>query len=98
MLLCGGVMERDKVISQSNHSITIDNNKRAIISGVVEVVSSTDKAVVARTDLLTFQLLGEGLRVSKLDLSEKVCNIEGNIYKLEYNRNNAKRFLKGIFK
>jgi len=85
-------------IKTANHSITIDNNKRAIISGVVEVVSSTDKAVVAKTDTLTFQLLGESLRVSKLDLSEKICHVEGEIYKLEYNRNGGKGFMKRLFK
>ena len=82
----------------SNHSIVIDNNKRAVITGVIEVISSTDKAVVARTDTLSFQLLGESLRVSKLDLSEKVCHVEGGIYKLEYNRNGGKSFFKRIFK
>ena len=85
-------------LNKSNHSVTIDNNKRAIISGVVEVISSTDKSVVARTDTLTFQVLGDSLRVSKLDLSEKVCHIEGNILKLDYNRNNGKGFMKRIFK
>ena len=88
----------EQQIKTSNHSITIDNNKRAIISGVVEVVSSTDKSVVAKTDTLTFQLLGEGLRVSKLDLSDKVCHVEGEIYKLEYNRNGGKSFMKRLFK
>ena len=82
----------------TNHSITIDNNKRAIITGVVEVLSSTDRAVVARTDALTFQLTGENLRVSKLDLSEKVCHVDGEIFKLEYNRNGGKSIVKRLYK
>ena len=81
-----------------NHSVVIDNNKRAVVTGVVEVLSSTDKAVVARTDTIKFQLLGDNLRVSKLDLAEKVCHIEGEIYKLEYNRNAGKSFFKRLFK
>ena len=92
-------MEKEQNISRAtNHSITIDNNKRAVISGVVEVISSTDKAVVARTESITFQLLGEGLRVSKLDLAEKICNVEGEIYKLDYNKANGKNFMKRLFK
>lgn len=92
-------MEKEQnFIKGSNHSITIDNNKRAVITGVVEVVSSTDKSVVARTDAITFQLLGEGLRVSKLDLTEKVCHVEGEIYKLDYNRSSGKSFVKRLFK
>ena len=92
-------MEKNQLNSKSSeHSITIENNKSATITGVVEVVSSTDKAVVARTDTLTFQLLGESLRVSKLDLSAKICHVEGGIYKLEYNRNHGKGFVKRLFK
>ena len=85
-------------MATSNHSITIDNNKRAVISGVVEVVSSTDKAVVARTDTMTFQITGENMRVSKLDLVDKICHIDGNIFKLEYNRNGSKGVIKRLFK
>ena len=92
-------MEKNQIQTKiSNHSITIDNNKRAIMSGVVEVVSSTDRAVVARTDTLTFQLLGDGLRVSKLDLADKICHVDGEIYKLEYSRNGGKGFIKRLFK
>jgi len=88
----------EQLQKSTNHSITIDNNKRAIITGVVEVISSTDKAVVAKTDTVSFQLSGESLRVSKLDLSEKVCHVEGDIFKLEYNRNGGKSFVKRLFK
>ena len=84
-------MEKN-IIKPTNHCVTIDNNKRATVTGVVEVVLSTDKAVVAKTDTLTFQLLGSGLRVSKLDLVEKVCHVEGEIYKLEYNRSSTRLF------
>ena len=87
-----------KNIKNENHSVVIDNNKRAIITGVVEVISSTDKAVVARTDSTTFQILGEELRVNKLDLVEKVCHVEGIINKLEYNKTTSKGFFKRIFK
>jgi len=92
-------MELQKQEKKSNHIITIDNNQKAIITGVVEVISSTDKAVVARTDISTFQLLGENLRVSKLVLEEKLCHVEGNIYKLEYNKSvQKKNIIKRLFK
>ena len=92
-------MELQKQEKKLNHIITIDNNQKAIITGVVEVISSTDKAVVARTDISTFQLLGENLRVSKLVLEEKLCHVEGNIYKLEYNKSvQKKNIIKRLFK
>ena len=92
-------MEKERIMKQENHILTLDNNKKAIITGVVEVVSSTDKAVVARTEAVTFQLSGENLRVSKLVPEEKYCIVEGNIYKLEYNKSiQSKNFFKRIFK
>ena len=93
-------MEKTQKIEKENvnHSVVIDNNKRAVVTGVIEVISSTDKAVVAKTDSVVFELLGANLRVSKLDLAEKVCHVEGEIYKLEYNRNSGKSFFKRLFK
>ena len=92
-------MEKERTMRESNHILTLDNNERAIITGVVEVVSSTDKAVVARTDTVTFQLSGQNLRVSKLLPEEKLCQVDGDIYKLEYNKSmQGKNFFKRIFK
>ena len=92
-------MEKERNERQTNHILTLDNNKKAFITGVVEVISSTDKAVVARTDTITFQLSGENLRVSKLVPEEKLCHVEGDIYKLEYNKSiQKKNFIKRLFK
>jgi len=92
-------MEKERIINNEKHIFTLENNKRAIVTGVVEVVSSTDKAVVARTDVVTFQISGEGLRVAKLVPEEKLCQIEGEIYKLEYHKSvQGKNFFKRIFK
>ncbi|MBQ9790708.1 MAG: YabP/YqfC family sporulation protein [Clostridia bacterium] len=92
-------MEKERTIRESNHILTLDNNKKAIITGVVEVMSSTDKAVVARTDTVTFQISGGNLRVSKLVPEEKLCQVDGDICKLEYNKSNhGKNFFKRIFK
>ena len=92
-------MEKERTIREQNHILTLDNNKKAIMTGVVEVVSSSDRAVVARTDTVTFQLSGENLRVSKLVPEEKLCQVDGDIYKLEYNKSiRGKNLFKRIFK
>lgn len=93
-------MEKDGEQKRTNlnHLVTVDNNKKAIITGVVEVVSSTDKAVVAKTSSCLFQLSGEGLRVSKLDLESAILHVEGTINRLEYNKNIAKGIFKRLFK
>jgi len=92
-------MENVKTSRNLNHAITINNNKKAEITGVVEVISSTDKCVIARTSETMFQITGNNLRVSKLVLEDSICNVEGEIYKLEYNKDLKKKNLfKRLFK
>ena len=92
-------MENVKTSRNLNHAITINNNKKAEITGVVEVISSTDKCVIARTSETMFQITGNNLRVSKLLLEDSICNVEGEIYKLEYNKDLKKKNLfKRLFK
>ncbi len=92
-------MEKERISKPAGHILTLDNNRKAIVTGVVEVISSTDKAIVARTETSTFQLSGDALRVSKLIPEEKLCEIDGNIQKLEYRvKTNTKSLLKRIFK
>lgn len=93
-------MDKDSETKRTsqNHMVTIDNNKKAIITGIVEVVSSTDRAVVAKTSTSLFQISGVGLRVSKLDLESAILHIDGEINKLEYNKNIAKGLFKRLFK
>lgn len=93
-------MEKEQQARQVyNHNVMIDNNKKAVITGVIEVISSTEKAVVAKTYEHTFQIVGENLRVSKLVLEEKLLHVEGDIVKLEYSKTMQKKnLLKRLFK
>lgn len=93
-------MEKEQQARQVyNHNVMIDNNKKAVITGVIEVISSTEKAVVAKTHEHTFQIVGDNLRVSKLVLEEKLLHVEGDIVKLEYSKTMQKKnLLKRLFK
>lgn len=78
-----------------NHVVTIDNRKKIMITGIVEVVSSTDKTVVTKTQTHTITINGESLRIGKLNLEENVLIVEGEINEFKYIvKNKPKNLLK----
>ena len=75
------MQENQKVL---NHSVTIDNRKKLMVTGIIEVVSSTDKTVIAKTQTHMININGLGLRIAKLNLEENVLIIEGEINEFKY--------------
>ena len=82
-----------------NHIVTIENKKKIMLTGIIEVLSATDKTVVTKTRENTIHIIGESLRVSKLSLEEGVLIIEGLISNFKYLESIAgKGIIKRIFK
>ena len=91
-------INRDSNLSK-NHIVTIDNRKKIMLTAIVEVVSATDKTIVAKTNQKTINIIGEGLRVSKLNLEEGLLIIDGIIDNFKYVDSVAgKGFFKKVFK
>ena len=81
------------------HQATIDNRKRIMLTGVLEVLSSVDKTVVCRISGKICYISGKDLRVSKLSLVEGTLIIDGEIDGLCYkDAQSGKSFFKRIFK
>ena len=82
-----------------NHTITLENKKRMMLTGIKEVVSQVDKSVVAKTSENMVAVSGTGLRVSKLSLEEGLLVLEGQIDGFKYMPlSSGKNFFKRIFK
>lgn len=82
-----------------NHTVSIDNRKKTLITGVVEVLSSTDKALLAKTQTHVISVVGENLRINKLNLDENVLIIDGEVNELKYSiKNKAKNIFKRLIK
>ena len=82
-----------------NHVITIDNRKKMMLTGIVEVVSATEKTIVAKLTDKTIYILGADLRVSKLNLEETLLIVEGMIDSFKYAEiSSSKGFFKRVFK
>ncbi len=93
-------MENKKqIIEGKPHQVTIDNRKRIMLSGILEVVSSQDKAVVCKIAGKVVYIFGKELRVSKLSLEEGTLIVDGEIDGLSYkDAQSSKSFFKRIFK
>lgn len=81
-----------------NHVVTIDNRKKIMITSIVEVISATNKTVIAKTQQKTLYINGSNLRVEKLNPEESLLIVSGEIDELKYlNKSPSKSFFKRIF-
>ena len=81
-----------------NQTITLENRKHMMLTGISEVVSQIDKAIIARAGQSHINISGDGLRVTKLNLEEGTLIVEGNIDGFKYVEKSDKGFFKRIFK
>ena len=82
-----------------NHTITLDNQSKATITGVQEVVSATEKGVLLKLSNCSMQIAGENIRVEKLSPEEKILILVGKVFEVKYSSATAKTsFFKKMFR
>ena len=82
-----------------NHTITIQNQSNAHITGVSEVITATESGILCKLLSNNLQIIGENLRISKLLPEERLLIIDGYISNIKYSSSNQKTsFLKKIFR
>jgi sporulation protein YabP len=79
-------MNMDKVttISSYNHSITLNERKSIIITGVKKIDSFDDEEFLMETNMGYVTVKGEGLEIIKLDTYQGNVSINGKINSLIY--------------
>ena len=93
-------MKEKEIIQEKllNHTVSIDNRKKLMVTGIIEVVSSTDKSVIAKTQTHLININGDSLRIGKLNLEENVLIVEGTIDEFKYIiKSKSKNFFKRMF-
>lgn len=75
-------MERNEINKKSN--LLLENRNKVNVSGVYEVVSFNDLKVTLNTVFKKLEILGNNLKISKLDLKNGEVIITGNINQLKY--------------
>ena len=66
------------------HALKLDERKKLTMTGVTEVVSFDDAAVVLRTGLGTLVVQGQQLQLKQLTLDGGNVGVEGEIGSLQY--------------
>ena len=68
----------------AEHGLTLDGRKHLTMTGVTEVVSFDDTAVVLRTQLGTLMIHGQQLQLKTLSLEGGQVAVDGEISALIY--------------
>ena len=90
--------QENLVQTQSSHSLNLEG-KRMTLTAVKEVLSATDKTILAKLSDKLIVVNGKELRVHKLNLEQALLVIEGVVESFKYQeRTTSKGILKRIFK
>ena len=66
------------------HKLTLDGRKKLTMTGVTEVVSFDETAVVLKTDMGTLVVQGSGLQLKTLSLDGGQVAVDGQVSSLIY--------------
>jgi sporulation protein YabP len=77
-------LDDKKLVRGRSHSILMENREKVTITGVEDVDSFDESAVLLVTDLGYITLHGIDLHISKLNLEEGQLIVEGEITGMEY--------------
>ena len=69
---------------QLPHRLTLNERKRLSVTGVSEVVSFDDTAVVLRTELGTLVIQGQNLQLKTLSVEGGQVVVDGSVSALHY--------------
>lgn len=92
-------MELNVKTVKKEHTVNILNKEKIEIVGAMEVISSTEKEIIARLQDFLIVVSGTNLSISKLVPEEQLLVATGNILGLRYESKLSKKsFLKKVFK
>lgn len=83
----------------ANHSLEMENQTNLKITGVLEVISATDKGVLCKLANSHLQIFGDNIRVEKLSPEDKILVITGLINGIKYSGGQkGKNLFKKLFR
>lgn len=93
----------DSVITSLNHSITINERKNIIITGVKKIDNFDSEEFLMESSMGYIQLKGEQLEIIKLDTYQGNVSIKGIVNSLDYlddhkQKNKEESFFSKLFK
>ncbi len=87
---------KENILSQD---VTISNREKINITGVLEILSSTDKEINLKLETSYMQIVGEKLTILELKPEQKLLCAKGLVYALNYHSKHTKKsFFGKVFK
>ncbi|MBE6050098.1 MAG: sporulation protein YabP [Clostridium sp.] len=83
-------------IKKSN--ISLENRKKLILTGVIEVIEFSDKEITLSTNLGNLNVKGENLKIDKLDVQNGDVIIRGSVNSIIYSGKGIKKNKPNIIK
>lgn len=91
-------MDKDQNgIMLGNHTVTINERKNIIVTGVKKIESFDDEEFLMETNMGTMVIKGSELEIIKLDTYQGNVSIKGKINSLSYVDGNKKQKEDGMF-
>jgi sporulation protein YabP len=85
-------MEKKEIkIEEKKSMLSLENRKRLILNGVIEVVSFNEEQIILNTNLGTLNIKGVGLKMNKLDVQNGDVVIIGTVNSCIYTNNEIKK-------
>ena len=89
--------ENKEILGSQDVSIT--NREKITVSGVLEIISSTDKEINLKLENSFLQIVGEKLTILKLEPEQKFLCVKGFVVGLSYQTKHTKKtFFGKVFK
>ena len=83
---------------QLPHKLTLNQREDLTLSGVTEVVSFDDTAVILKTHLGTLNVLGDNLVLKTLSVEGGQVAVDGHVSSLVYEEPRPERLLRRLFR
>ena len=80
------------------HGVQLDNRKKAVITGVDEVVSMTETLAQLKTGADGLVVNGAGMHILRYNADEGTLVIEGTVDRMAYTAGDKSGFFKRMFK
>ena len=84
-------MDKDNILTTSNHSVSINERKNILITGVKKIDSFDNEEFLLETNMGYIIIKGEELEIIKLDTYQGNVTIKGRIDAISYIDENAKK-------
>lgn len=94
------VLAEEKKTTKMPHSLILENRKNMTLTGVSDVDSFDEQAVIAYTDLGELTIKGRNLHINKLSVETGELSLEGEIISMSYTENQSSSggFLSKLFR